>query len=118
MSTKTPACLIGAGALGHTWVATRIGCQPPHEYESIACQASYGADVVRALDELEPERRGNLYERIGRYDRRQKWVKRTRAYALLDQPTDGRAPYEPAIEEEKRWNTRDEVLAALGEGKS
>lgn len=91
--SRSPACLLGAGMLGHTWVATRLGSAPgEHNTESICCQASYGADAVRALDELKGPA-GFIYERIGR----NKWVKRTRAYALLDQPTDGRLPYEPAI---------------------
>jgi hypothetical protein len=92
-TTKTPDCLIGAGMLGHTWVATRFGSAPgEHNDESIYCQASFGADAVRAIDELGTP--GHIYERVSR----NKWVKRTRAYALLDQPTDGRKPYEPNME--------------------
>lgn len=91
-AAKLPSCLWGAGVLGHTWVATRIGCEPPHAYESLAILCSYGADAVRALDELKPEKRGHIFERVGR----KKWVRRSRAYALLNQ---GPHPYEPAIAE-------------------
>jgi hypothetical protein len=92
---KTPDCLIGAGMLGHTWVATVISAET--FVERIMCQASFGADAVRALDDYgsAKERPGYIYERIGP----SKWKRVTRAYALLDQPTDGRKPYEPAIEE-------------------
>jgi hypothetical protein len=89
-SSNLPSCLIGAGMLGHTWCTTRLGSAPgEHNTESIYCQASYGADAVRALDEL--GRGGYLYERRGR-----SWRRVSRAYALLDQAP-GR-PYEPAQE--------------------
>jgi hypothetical protein len=92
MAVKTPVCLIGAGVLGHTWVATVISKET--DAERIMCQASYGADAVRSLDNYTKEQRGHIYERL----RSGKWVKRTRGYALLDQAP-GR-PYEPAIADE------------------
>jgi hypothetical protein len=98
-TVRNPSCLIGAGMLGHTWVATAISSET--FVERIMCQASFGADAVRALDDMtlpavisKKELPGYIYERTGR-----KWKRVTRAYALLDQPTDGRKPYEPAIEE-------------------
>jgi hypothetical protein len=88
--SKLPICLIGAGVLGHTWTATRLGNAPgDHNTEFILCQASYGADAVRALDEHGGPG-GFLYER-----HRRTWKRVSRAYALLDQPP-GR-PYEPAV---------------------
>jgi hypothetical protein len=89
--TKTPDCLFGAGMLGHTWVATRSDLGT---YEQILCQTSYGSDAVRIMDETPTATLGGYYERVSR----KKWVKRTRAYALLDQPIDGRKPYEPDME--------------------
>jgi hypothetical protein len=91
MAVKTPVCLIGAGVLGHTWVATRLDLEIG---ESILCQTSYGADAVRILDDTKTATPGHFYERVGR----KKWVKRSRGAALLDQAP-GR-PYEPAIADE------------------
>jgi hypothetical protein len=94
MNVKLPECLYGAGALGHTWVTTCLGSAPgEHNAESIYCQASFGADAVRALDELSGSvgQPGHLYERRGR-----SWKRVSRAYAMLDQPPD--RPYEPAVQ--------------------
>jgi hypothetical protein len=96
--TKTPDCLIGAGVLGHTWVTTRSNVGGTEAYESIYCQASSGADAARAFDELPLSQRGHIYKRNGRQN--SKWKRVTRAFALLDQPTDGRKPYEPAIDDD------------------
>lgn len=99
--SNIPACLFGAGALGHTWVGTRF--DGVDGSERIVIQASYGADVVRSLDEYKDgvSCPSHIYERVGRIKRTGTivWRKRTRGFALLDQPTDGRLPYEPDMEE-------------------
>lgn len=58
-AAKLPACLAGAGFLGHTWLVTAQG----DTGERLCAQCSYGVDAARCFDELPSDRRGRIFTR-------------------------------------------------------
>ena len=71
---KLPACLLYAGALGHTWLVT---CDDGAGGERLVLHANDGVSAAEYFDELGEKARG-IYARSGK-----SWRRVSRAAAVL-----------------------------------